>query len=117
MIIDLGLRIKDLSIAYGISEEECEYLLEVLLLRLFDFGDYFGIDLFEGLGSGLAFVDFVDRVRRDSGGNFMHSYRLRCKKLVSGRGNTEWIRKHSGWLNSGVFAFRSISFGLYEVKF
>lgn len=67
MIIDLGKRIREVSSLYGLSEEEGIYLFELILYRIYDYNDdLHGLDLGGGIKAGIAFVDFVDTVRRGS---------------------------------------------------
>lgn len=75
MIIDISDRIAKVCSSYGLSKEEGEYLLEVLILRMYDYsGDLWSIDFGNGIKSGIAFVDFVDKVRR---GNYDRESHLR----------------------------------------
>jgi len=64
VIIDLVDVVRSVSLRYGIDEGEGFYLFECGLLRLYEFNwGGCGVDI-GGVGSGIAFVDFVDRVRR-----------------------------------------------------
>jgi hypothetical protein len=64
VIIDLVDVVRSVSLRYGIDEKEGFYLFECGILRLYEFSwGGCGVDI-GGVGSGVAFVDFVDRVRR-----------------------------------------------------
>lgn len=109
MIIDIRERLVGISESYGLDKDEGEYLLELLILRLYDYsGDLCGLNLGGRLKSGIAFVDFVDRVRRGKYDRKKYLWNFRYNvnvfKIPTGDGR-KYIRKKRKRLNLRSLVF------------